>query len=273
MDNEEKEIKDCFAYFGRTMYSAQVVEKAILNSLLFTQVNNITKERYDEILAEKSLLTFGQLKQEIIVKGFFAPEFIEELEKFHQKRDWLAHNYWWDRSVEFGKKELRPKILNELDVLYREFEKLNDLIEEILMVKIRNHGIDFDQLIEEHKKLDETPKTPEFRKLTKNETLIGLFSYESAPNSQIPIFKLQDNTYWSLCEIGLTSFSKITNDKKLIPLEKTKHIFPVLQFNPRPKISEEGKYELDLKKDGLFMKVERIKTDNSFLYKWGIRKK
>lgn len=93
------------------------------------------------------------------------------------------------------------------------------------------------------------------------------------PGSQIPLFKLDDNTYWSLCEIGLTSFSKITNEENLIPLDKTVGIFPVLQFNPKPKVSEEGKYELDLKKGGLVMKVERVLIENIAVFKWGIRKK
>jgi hypothetical protein len=132
MYNEENEIKDCFAYFGRTLYSAQVVEKAILNILLLNQITNITEQKYNELLVEKSELTFMELKREIISLGLLSTEFIENLEKFHIKREWLSHNYWWDRSIELNCKELRPKILKELKILNDEFEKLNNQLEEKL---------------------------------------------------------------------------------------------------------------------------------------------
>ena len=273
MYNEENQIKECFAYFGRAMYSAQIVEKGILNSLLFSHIPNITKERYDELFAEKSLLTFGQLKKEVIEMGLSTPEFTAFLDNFHSKRDWLAHNYWWDRSIEFDRSELRYKILEELEKLSNEFEQLNDLIIERVNNIMTNNGINLDQMVTKFREFNETPQTPSCRKLTKNETLLGIFSYKSAPGSEIPIFKLNDNTYWSLCEIGLTSFSGIKNDDKLISLEKTKDIFPIAQFNPRPKVTSTGEYELDLKKNGLCMRVERVIVDSNAIYKWTINKK
>lgn len=272
MDDKENEIKECFAYFGRAMYMAQTVEKGILNSLLFSYTN-ITKTRYDELLAEKSLLTFGQLKQEVIAKNIFDSDFIEKLEEFHSKRDWLAHNYWWDRSVEFNREDLRHKLFKELDEFNEEFEALYDLIEDRLTIIMKQNGLDPNELFDAITQLDQTPQTPLLRKLTKNETLIGLYSYESAVGSLIPIFKLEDNTYWSLCEIGLTTFTQIEDERKLTLLEKTKDIFPVLQFNPRPKIATSGEYELDLKKNGLFMKVEQVLVEKKVIFKWGIRKK
>lgn len=139
MYNEENEIKDCFAYFGRTLYSVQVVEKTLLNILLFNQISNITKESYDKLLEEKSKLTFGELKQEIISLDFFSSEFFEDLDKFHIKREWLSHNYWWDRNVELYRKDLRPKIIKELKMLYDEFEKLNNHIEEKLLIMAKHN--------------------------------------------------------------------------------------------------------------------------------------
>ncbi|GIQ57647.1 hypothetical protein Flavo103_07830 [Flavobacterium collinsii] len=70
MTNDEFQIKECFAYFGRTIYMAQIVEKGILNSLI-SSYENCTKTRFVELLIEKSQLTFGQLKREIAEKNIF----------------------------------------------------------------------------------------------------------------------------------------------------------------------------------------------------------
>ena len=136
-----------------------------------------------------------------------------------------------------------------------------------------NNDLNFEQMVSKFREFIETPQTATYRKLTKNETLLGIFTYESAPGSQIPIFKLKDNTYWSLCEVGLTNFSRIKNDEELTSLEKTQGIFPINQFNPRPKVTDEGEYKLDLKKNGLFMKVERVIIADKTVYKWAIKKK
>jgi hypothetical protein len=273
MYNEENQIKECFEYFGQAMYSVQLVEKGILNLLLFSYVPNITKERCDELLAEKSLLTFGQLKKEVVEMGLCTDEFRASLDNFHSKRDWLAHSYWWDRAIEFENSDLRYKIVKELEELSNEFGHINDLITERLKTIMSNNDINFEQIVSKFREFIETPQTSTSRKLTKNETLLGIFKYESAPGSQIPIFKLKDNTYWSLCEVGLTTFSQIKNDEELTSLERTLGIFPINQFNPRPKVTDKGDYELDLKKNGLVMKVERVIIDDKAVYKWAIKKK
>jgi hypothetical protein len=59
---------------------------------------------------------------------------------------------------------------------------------------------------------------------------------------------------------------------KFQPLDKTAGIFPVKQFNPKPKKIRDWEYELDLKKKGLFVKVEPTKINGKFVYKWTIKK-
>lgn len=270
MKENDNEIRECFAYFGRTIYMVQTIEKGILNCLILSY-KNVTKARYDELLAEKSQLTFGQLKREIIEKQIFESEIIQRIEKFHEKRDWLAHNYWWDRAVEFYRDDLRFKIFEELDNLTTEFDEFNNLINDKYQQFISEHGQDFNKLFDEFTSFDKTPDNPTFRKLLKNETLTGLFTYESEQGYQIPIFRFEDNSYWTLCECGLTYFNNANFEQSLIPLDKTNGIFPVLQFNPRPKIINDWDYELDLKKNGLYIKVQPSEIDGRFVFKWTIK--
>ncbi len=271
MKDDDSNIRECFAYFGRTIYMVQTVEKGILNSLILSY-KNITKTRYDELLAEKSRLTFGQLKREIIEKEIFNNEIIEKIEKFHEKRDWLSHNYWWDRAIEFYRDDLRYKIFEELDKLTTEFENFNKIIQEKSHQFLIKNGINPEQLFEEFASFDKTPDNPTFRKFSKNETLIGIYLFEIDNGFQIPIFKLEDNSYWTLCESGLTSFNMREINHDLQPLDKTIGIFPVMQFNPRPKIINEWEYELDLKKKGLSVKVKLAEINGKFVFKWSIKK-
>ena len=269
MKDKETDIKECFAYFGRAIYVAQTVEKGILNSLI-SSYENLTKSCYDELLAEKSQLTLGQLKREIIERKIFSEEIIDKIETFHTKRDWLAHNYWWDRAIEFNRDDLRHKIFTELDELTAYFDNLNEIIKDQNNKYLIEKGLNIDQLINEFSQLNQTPESPSTVKLTKNETLTGLYIYETMPGFEIPLFKLENNSYWTLCESGLTAFNLEIDNSKLKPLEKTNGIFPVKQFNPKPKIKRDWEYELDLKKEGLSIKVKPFEVDGKFVFKWTI---
>lgn len=269
MNDSGNNTMECFASFGRTIYMVQALEKGILNSLL-ASYGDLTKTRFDELFFEKSQLTVGQLKREIIEKGIFSDEIIMKIEKFHEKRDWLTHNYWWDRTIEFSRDDLRHKIFEELDILNTEFYELNKVILEKNNQILINKGLNPEQLVEEFSELDKTPENPIFRKLSKNETLIGIYIFEPEYGFQIPIFELEDHTYWTLCESGLTFFILEDINYKLKPLDKTIGVYPVKQFNPRPKIKNKWEYELDLKKDGLLIKVNPAKINGKFVFKWSI---
>jgi len=118
MDKQDYIIREIFAYYGRAMYLAQAIEKGIMTIILFSQQKfGITKTRYDEFLQEKSSMTFGQLKREIKDIGCFSVSELDFINKFHEKRDFLAHSYWWERTVEFCDENLQTKLLNELDEL------------------------------------------------------------------------------------------------------------------------------------------------------------
>lgn len=183
------------------------------------------------------------------------------IETFHEKRDFLAHSYWWERAVEFYDEKLQHKLLIELDNLTVSFENLNEIIERKSNDFIKEHNIDLDKIMEEMIAQGQTPPLESFRELKKNEKVISLFQYKITENIMIPIFELEDNTFWTICEIGLTQYkSEIILDKKL-KFKGIDDILPINQFNPRPKVQNHWNYELDLKKKGLKMIVSRDSTE------------
>lgn len=267
-DNLTAEV---FAYYGRAMYYAQCVEKSIMHVLLVENFKlGVTQTRYEELLQEKSELTFGQLKRELQNLDLFSEEEIKDLDKVHEMRDFLAHSYWWDRAVEFLEPSLQPKLLIELEKFYLSFEKLDKTITNKTNGFIEQFNINMEEIMEEMISEGQTTPFEKFRKLTKNEVVIDIFGYRGAEFGFLPIFELEDNTYWTVCEVGLTQFKhKIENDKKESIL-KLSEFFPIQQFNPRPRISKPWNYELDLKKHGLKMIIS--KPDETGPFKWAIRK-
>lgn len=269
MTEQDYIVREIFAYYGRTMYLAQAIEKGIMNLIVVSQhKHGITKTRYDEILHEKSSMTFGQLKREIIDLDCFSDHELELIEKFHEKRDFLAHSYWWERAVEFYDEKLQYKLFNELDDLTEFFDSLNELIENKAKPFIEKHNIDIDSIRDEMIAQGKTIPFDSFRKLNKNETIIDLFPYKNAENSLIPIFELEDRTFWTICEIGLTQYKFEVLQKNKLRFKNFDGVLPISQFNPRPKINQPWNYELDLKKKGLKMMI--TKESNESPMKWKI---
>jgi hypothetical protein len=267
-DNLTAEV---FAYYGRAMYYAQCVEKSIMHLLLIENFKlGITKTRYEELLQEKSELTFGQLKRELQNLEIFSEDEIKDLDRFHENRDFLVHSYWWDRAVEFHEASLQPKLLFELEEFYLNFEKLDKTLSERTNGFIKQFDINLNKIMDELIREGQTTPFDKFRKLAKNEVVIDIFGYREPDFGFLPIFELEDNTYWTVCEVGLSQFKyKIENDKTE-SIIKLSGLFPIQQFNPRPRISKPWNYELDLKKQGLKMIIS--KPDETGPFKWAIRK-
>lgn len=270
MEDKEYQIREVFAYYGRSMYLAQTVEKG-LTQLLIGNHNRLTKDRYDELLAEKSQLTFGQIKRELINNKVFCEDILNKIDSFHKNRDWLAHNFWWDRALEFFRDDLRYKLIVELDKLTFEFNELHNIIQIYTKAYLKNYGLDLIDLVQEFSLLESSPKTPLICQLSKNETINGIFTYTSIENVVVPIFLLENKFYWTLCEIGLTQFRNEDIEEDINPINELQGIFPIKQFNPRPKIRAYWDYDLELKKNGYFIEIKPSEIDRSFVFKWAIK--
>jgi len=249
--------KEIFAYYGRAVYLAQCIEKGLLDAVLFDKLKtNITQARYDELLYEKSQLSFGQLKREFGVLGFSELE-NEMIEAFHNKRDFLVHSFFWERAVEFAEGNLQYKLIAELEEVTDFFMSLNAVVESKLVAFNENNLDELDaiklQLVSEGR----TIPLESFRQPAKNEILTELFPYENVKDSLIPIFKFEDETYWTICEIGLTQYKLDIFPQNKRRFEGLNELLPIQQFNPRPKAKTPWNFELDLKKKGLKLIVTR----------------
>jgi len=262
-----------FAFFGRTIYNAQTIEAIMATCIMIHIVKNerITKARYDELFYEKTRQTFGQLKRQIIALKVFTEEELEKIDKAHVMRDYLSHNYLADRVVEFQKQEHWNKVIEELSHQWDYFMEVYKIIETKVIDFISEYPhIDLKGIEEKLLSEESTPEIEKFRELNKNETVTDIFTYDILPDFNIPIFQLEDGTHWTISERGLSQYKVQIDPLKIKRLKEVEDIFPIRQFNPRPRIESAWNYALDLKVKGLLLKITPAE---GLHFKWKILKK
>mgnify|MGYP001614264598 FL=1 len=128
LDDNAQERRETFARYGLTMYHAQCVEKslAILVSSVFNkEFLPSVLDRREEIQDDVFSKTIGRLLQRMRKQIAVPPNLDRTLDEAHQKRNWLAHEYFWERAGELLTKPGRDKMIEELTTLSEFFSKVD----------------------------------------------------------------------------------------------------------------------------------------------------
>lgn len=148
MDILEELIKEVFANFGSAYYHSEVLHKGLCNVyvlMTFEKITDITRLRIEEKFVRAFSLTLGQIIEE--TKNLLPNELQNRLKVALNKRNYLAHQFWFERSHlmynEEGLLEMRQELL-ELSYL---FSQLDEDITESLKPKREAFGI-ADEIIE-----------------------------------------------------------------------------------------------------------------------------
>ncbi len=141
LDPESYQIREVFAYFGRATFTAQCLEQAIIQNLVFFDhfpkaIGTIKDKetwtaRFDSFEAAELRRTLGMLIKRLRAEGQVTTSIEEHLDEVLEKRNWLAHRYFNERAVEFSQTDGRAKMLEELQDVYDLFRKVEVMINEI----------------------------------------------------------------------------------------------------------------------------------------------
>ena len=150
IDPESEQIREVYARFGLAMYRAQCLERQ-LAIILATKYGpgptRISCTELDNIFEGLFSRTLGQLVREVVTLAGLGKDEEERLENALEKRNWLAHRYFWERAVEFLSESGRTSMINELqDATY-----LFDTLDEFFTNKTMEWGDSFgitQQLVE-----------------------------------------------------------------------------------------------------------------------------
>lgn len=128
LDPEFYRIREVYAYYGLTMYHVQCLERTLsmLSATVYnSNVNHITRSQYNSILENNFKKTLGQLISQV-KKSVDLPEcFEEKLTDALEKRNFLAHHYFWERAMKFGHTRGQEEMLAELIQLSGYFENMD----------------------------------------------------------------------------------------------------------------------------------------------------
>jgi hypothetical protein len=130
-DNDTLESYRCreiFAFFGLTMYHIQCLERtlAMLSATVYnTNADHITREQFDAILESNFKKTLGQLISQIKKSVDLPDDFEKKLVNALEKRNFIAHHYFWKRKMKFSHTRGQEEMLAELTQLSTYFENMD----------------------------------------------------------------------------------------------------------------------------------------------------
>jgi hypothetical protein len=143
-DPESDQIRDVYAYYGLAMYMAQNLERGLAMLLaLEAQEKGMTSWDFDARLAENYRSTFGDLVSRFL-KSPLAPSsgLSAQLQRANEQRNDLAHQYFWDRGIQFASPEGRLAMIAELRQMKAEFECLDDDLQAFQEADLKARGED-----------------------------------------------------------------------------------------------------------------------------------
>lgn len=148
--DEDEHHKEVFAYFGLAMFTAQVLEHAIVNALV---ISDLIPNRRDKAVSRESWgLEVDQFMDNHfentmarLIKAFrkvatVSDELEQSLGQSLQMRNFLAHRYFRERATVWLTEKGRDSMIAELQEVRDLFQKTDDLIGEMVKPLYRRYG-------------------------------------------------------------------------------------------------------------------------------------
>ncbi len=156
LDPESDQIREVFARFGLAIFQAQALERqlaVILAAHYGTSSKVVTRAGFDELLARFFRETLGSLTR----KAAHVPEIEEvdatELKTALTKRNWLVHQYFWERAIEFLSESGRTSMIQELRDAADMFDRLDKRYTGMARAWAEKRGITAEDIDNELQKL------------------------------------------------------------------------------------------------------------------------
>jgi hypothetical protein len=264
MENEDELLRELYARFGLAYYESEVLHRNLCNIYAlgtFIEPESITRPRMEEKLSYAFSLTLGRVINE--TKFLFPTEIKEKLDLALNKRNYLAHHFWFDKNyLMFSQKgivQLQEELLgyvnffDDLDKLILTFfqpirekfgisdEIINDISEELLLF-----GLDEPMISQ--------------RPPNKQERIINVWDVETVEGTITQVFESDDGCVWQLCDAGL-GWTILNKEESQWKINEIIQPFLPANLNPRPIIVKPWNYEFQLSRGTtLYIKKKKMKV-------------
>ena len=129
IDRESWLGRQVFAYFGLAMYWAQCIEHGIANVVAATGQREGTITTQDEFANDHAAMlrkTMGHARTELLKRRPDLIEFEDKLRHAVKLRNFLAHDYFRERTAAFMTTEGKEAMVRELERAVEFMESVND---------------------------------------------------------------------------------------------------------------------------------------------------
>ena len=272
MNELEELIEEVFTHFGAAYCHSEVLHRTLCITFAmatFERAEDITGPRIEEKLSLAFSLTLGQVAEKS--KELFPCDLQEKLQIAVDKRNYLAHHFWFERChLMFSQQTLREQ-RQELIEFREFFNRLDETITKYFKSKFQSLGLTDELIQESFAKLMAGEIEEPFisqRLPKKQERIVRVWDVKVGDKQKTQIFETEDGCLWQLSDVGLgwTRFEKPLSDWSIN--ESLQKYLPAM-INPRPPIAEPWTYEFNLAKGVVFW-VKRGSREKS--YKMGIKK-
>ncbi len=159
LDEESWEVRETFAYFGRAFYMASVLEVGLVHVLMWGDFMMQARQKYaatdgksfdrkqyeidfDAYVDRHFAQTMGNVLKRVETFPYLNADIRKRIRDAKVRRDFLAHHYWRERSVEFASQAGRARMRIELEDDTHTFQKLDRDIETSMKLVRHKLGID-----------------------------------------------------------------------------------------------------------------------------------
>ncbi len=115
LEPTSEEVKEVYARFGLAYYLAEVLHRGLCNLYCVSQLpagGPVTRPRVEEHLRTAFETTLGQLVKKL--QHMLPPALVPELERAVERRNFIAHHFWYERSYMMRSARGIEDLVNEL---------------------------------------------------------------------------------------------------------------------------------------------------------------
>lgn len=127
--NRDDLVRDTYAHFGLAIYKAQVLEHGIVNAMVVARMperNKITRSDIDSFMDWQFENTLGRLIRELKKHVSVSADLEARLREALERRNWLAHDYFRERALEFVTDGGCHRMIEELGEAQRLFHAVDE---------------------------------------------------------------------------------------------------------------------------------------------------
>ncbi|EJC1211557.1 hypothetical protein K6U44_13935 [Vibrio parahaemolyticus] len=142
---ESGDEKEVFAFYGLASFNAQCTEKALVNFAMgykLVDESALTQEQWLELYDRLNSNTFGRLLGQIKNRVDLPDTLLAHLDETLQKRNWLAHDFFYDYAIHMTDFDGRAQMISQLQCLITMFQIADRAIEKLSSIVWQQFGVD-----------------------------------------------------------------------------------------------------------------------------------